>query len=75
MTIKFDYNSFLIMDGEKLLSISHHFFLVFTCKNRIMLSVWAKDPDLGINGMESDNAEPTYELPVPVTLSAALPSP
>src|SRR6266702_220696 len=39
MIIKFDYNSFLIMDGEKLLSISHHFFTVFTCKNRIMLSV------------------------------------
>ncbi len=39
MIIKFDYNDFLIMDGEKLLSISHHFFLVFTCKNIIMLSV------------------------------------
>ncbi len=39
MIIKFDYNNFLIMDGEKLLSISHHFFPVFTCKNRIMLSV------------------------------------
>ncbi len=41
MIIKFDYNKFLIMDGEKLLSISHHFFPVFTCKNRIMLSVMA----------------------------------
>src|SRR6266702_2659924 len=39
MIIKFDYNNFLIMDGEKLLSISHHFLLVFTCKNTIMLSV------------------------------------
>jgi len=39
MIIKFDYNNFLIMDDEKLLSISHHFFPVFTCKNRIMLSV------------------------------------
>ena len=29
------------MDGENLLSISHHLFPVFTCKNRIMLSVSA----------------------------------
>jgi len=41
MIIKFDYNNFLIMDGERLLSISHHFFPVFTCKNRIMLSARA----------------------------------
>src|SRR6266702_3859103 len=27
MIIKFDYNNFLIMDGEKLLSISHHFYM------------------------------------------------
>src|SRR6266702_2967225 len=39
MIIKFDYNNFFIMDGENLLSISHHLFPVFTCKNRIMLSV------------------------------------
>ena len=46
MIIKFDYNNFLIMDGENLLSISHHLFPVFTCKNRIMLSVWAGRPAL-----------------------------
>ncbi len=36
MVIKYDYNNFLIMDGEKLLSISHHFFPVFTFKNNVV---------------------------------------
>ncbi len=39
MDIKFNYDDFLIMDCEKFLSISHCFFPVSSCKNRIMLSV------------------------------------
>src|SRR6266702_3947506 len=39
MDIKFNYDGFLIMDCEKFLSISHCFFPVSSCKNRIMLSV------------------------------------
>src|SRR6266702_161274 len=40
MDIKFNYDNFLIMDCEKFLSISHCFFPVSLCKNRIMLSVY-----------------------------------
>ncbi len=39
MDIKFKYDNILIMDCEKFLSISHCFFPVSSCKNRIMLSV------------------------------------
>src|SRR6266702_1060130 len=39
MDIKFSYENFLIMDCENFLSISHCFFPVSSCKNRIMLSV------------------------------------
>ncbi len=49
MIIKFDYDNFLIMDGEKLLSISHHFF---PGKNRIMLSV-------GVGQLTLQTASPT----------------
>src|SRR6266702_585991 len=43
MDIKFNYDNFLIMDWEKFLSISHCFFPVSSCKNRIMLSVLETD--------------------------------
>ena len=39
MDVIFGPNNFLIMDGEILLSISHHFFAVFAW---IMLSVYAR---------------------------------
>ncbi len=58
MIIKFDYNNFLIMDGEKLLSISHHFFPVFTCKNRIMLS--DEPEDEGSRNKEVSRADPRH---------------
>ena len=57
MDIKFNYDNFLIMDCEKFLSISHCFFPVSSCKNRIMLSVNA-----GMNTVTFHTPNPTRNL-------------
>ncbi len=64
MDINFNYDNFLIMDCEKFLSISHCFFPVSLCKNRIMLSVWltARGLHLGLDPLLFQSLDDAREI-------------